>query len=223
MTPATAPGVDVANVYARVHAIVRRKWGAHPHARDAASEAFVSWLANPADKGEHASSSHVHFIVLRAGETLSPTGRRAAGRRLQGLAGRFEFGVDGPAGPAEDAWRAAMHGVAGGAVRGEQEDATIAAVDLAASLRARSARPVLAPAEWAAALARLRADGWTQAQIAHVCGVTVSMAGKWLRGAAPRPVAQAAIARAASTGNEPPVVTSRQVERARAVARTNKA
>jgi len=211
-------GVDVAAVYARVHAIVRRKWGAHPHARDAASEAFVSWLAN-ANKGEHASSSHVHFIVLRAGETLSPTGRRAAGRRLQGLAGRFEFGVDGPAGPAEDAWRAAMHGVAGGAVRGEQEDATIAAVDLAASLRARSTRPALAPAEWAAALARLRTDGWTQAQIAHVCGVTVSMAGKWLRGAVPRLAVREVIARVASVGGEPPRVTSREVGRARAVSR----
>ena len=209
------------DAYQRVHAAVRRRWGSHQDARDAASEAYARWLANPADKTAHDVRSHVRYMVMHAGQILSPTGRRAAGRLMRPLAGRFGLGVDagGDAGPAEDAWRAWVHGVAGGAVGGEQEDATVAAVDALAAARVRLRRPTLDAGSWREALGRLRADGWTQPQIAAACGVTVSMAGKWLRGAVPRLAAREIIARVASVGGEPPCVTSREVGRARAVSR----
>jgi len=213
------------DVYKRVHAAVRRRWGSHQDARDAASEAYVQWLANPTDKDAHDVRSHVHYMVLRAGQILSPTGRRAAGRLMRPLAGRFGLGVDtgSDASSTEDAWRAWAHGVAGGAVQGEQEDATIAAIDALIEARARQQRLALDVHEWRAALDRLRGDGWTQPQIAAACGVTVSMAGKWLRGATPRLAARGIIARVATVGGEPPSVTAREVERARAALRINTA
>ena len=210
-----------ADVYRRVHASVRRRWGSHQDARDAASEAYTRWLGNPADKSAHDVRSHVHYMVLHAGQILSPTGRRAAGRLMRPLAGRFGLGVDstGDAGPAEDAWRAWLHGVAGGAVGDEQENGMVAVVDALAEARARLQRPALDAGSWREALARLRADGWTQPQIAAACVVTVSMAGKWLRGAVPRLAAREVIVGVAAAGGEPPCVTSREVGRVRAAAR----
>ena len=67
------------DAYQRVHAAVRRRWGSHQDARDAASEAYARWLANPADKTAHDVRSHVRYMVMHAGQILSPTGRRAAG------------------------------------------------------------------------------------------------------------------------------------------------
>ena len=82
------------DAYQRVHAAVRRRWGSHQDARDAASEAYARWLANPADKTAHDVRSHVRYMVMHAGQILSPTGRRAAGRLMRPLAGRFGLGVD---------------------------------------------------------------------------------------------------------------------------------
>ena len=208
----------IVEVWERARRIVMRKWGGHQDARDAAMEAFSRWLGNGADKAVHPVGCHVHYIVLHAGELLSPNGRRAMGRRMRPLAGRYGMGGpcsgSGQASPAEDAWRARMHGVAGGSEGSEQEDATIEAIDTAAERRrdeaTRDARPKLDASEWKEALDRLRGDGWTQPQIAAACGCTTSMAGKWLRGAVPHLTNRGRIA-AATDGRKPPDASARSV------------